>query len=117
MKVGQDQKRARDLTAQLTDRVPSDEVRQFVNRHHAAHLVGPIDRVRRQQNDGMENARDGGNGNDVGDVDGDMRDDFLCHDTRTGDKWIDLADTAGQFGGTDFYRAAQWCNHDAGILR
>jgi len=53
----------------------------------------------------------------VGDVDGDMRDDFLCHDTRTGDKWIDLADTAGQFGGTDFYRAAQWCNHDAGILR
>ncbi len=53
----------------------------------------------------------------VGDVDGDGKDDILCHDVRTGYKWVDLAYGSGQFNGTNWQRDANWCNHDAAVLR
>jgi hypothetical protein len=51
----------------------------------------------------------------VGDSNGDNRSDLLCHD-GAGNKWIDYADGAGQFWGTDFFRAAGWCNHSGSQL-
>ena len=50
----------------------------------------------------------------IGDFDGDKRDDWLCHDTRGGMKWIDYAKNG--FGGTDWSTGANWCGHDAGRL-
>jgi hypothetical protein len=52
----------------------------------------------------------------VGDFNGDGRDDMLCHDVANGTKWVDYADGAGQFLGTDWSRAANWCNHDTAEL-
>jgi hypothetical protein len=52
----------------------------------------------------------------LGDYNGDGRDDLLCHDTTTGYKWIDYADAAGQFTGTNWERNSIWCNHDTGRL-
>ncbi len=51
-----------------------------------------------------------------GDFNGDGRTDMLCHDNKTGKKWVDLADGAGHFGGTDWSRDAGWCNHATGRL-
>ena len=47
----------------------------------------------------------------VGDFNGDNRDDLLCHDVTTGTKWIDYADGAGHFGGTNWSIATTWCSH------
>lgn len=52
----------------------------------------------------------------VGDFNGDGRDDLLCHDIGSGKKWIDFADSSGQFGGSDWSRAANWCSHATGRL-
>ncbi|HEY3494991.1 MAG TPA: FG-GAP-like repeat-containing protein [Polyangiaceae bacterium] len=52
----------------------------------------------------------------VGDVNGDGRDDLLCHDATDGRKWVDLANSSGQFLGTDWSSGANWCGHDAGEL-
>src|SRR5262245_27161875 len=51
----------------------------------------------------------------LADFNGDGRDDMLCHDTA-GNKWIDFADGYGQFGGTDWFRPANWCSHASGRL-
>lgn len=45
----------------------------------------------------------------IGDFNGDNRDDILCHDVDTGYKWIDYASSTGQFGGTDWERNAGFC--------
>jgi hypothetical protein len=47
----------------------------------------------------------------VGDFDGDLRDDLLCHDVASGAKWIDHADAQGAFGGTDLTWSSDWCAH------
>lgn len=52
----------------------------------------------------------------IGDFDGDGREDLLCHDESTGEKWIDFADAAGEFHGTDWYRDAGWCSGDTSEL-
>ncbi|WP_375765003.1 VCBS repeat-containing protein [Archangium gephyra] len=57
-----------------------------------------------------------GGGRPLGDYNGDGRDDFLCHDATNGFKWIDYANTYGQFHGTDWERDAGWCAHDTGRL-
>ncbi|WP_181233890.1 FG-GAP repeat domain-containing protein [Enhygromyxa salina] len=46
----------------------------------------------------------------IGDFNGDYRDDMLCHDAA-GQKWIDYANSNGQFLGTDWYYNAGWCHH------
>lgn len=46
----------------------------------------------------------------VGDFDGDGDDDLLCHDYADGRRWVDHADGAAIFGGTDSYIAASWCD-------
>ncbi|MCA9709779.1 MAG: VCBS repeat-containing protein, partial [Myxococcales bacterium] len=46
----------------------------------------------------------------VGDYDGNGRDDLLCHDVVTGTKWIDYADGSGQFQGTNWVEAGNWCD-------
>ena len=51
----------------------------------------------------------------IADFNGDSRDDMLCHD-NAGNKWIDFADGYGQFGGTDWFRPANWCSHANGRL-
>ena len=56
-----------------------------------------------------------GDSNRLGDYNGDGRDDLLCHDTVSGDKWIDRA-SGGQYNGTNWERRANWCNHDTGRL-
>ena len=61
--------------------------------------------------------RHGGSWLRVGDFNGDSRDDMLCHDGFTGYKWIDYADGAGQFWGTDWERDAGWCYHYFAELR
>ncbi|MEM9101446.1 MAG: VCBS repeat-containing protein [Pseudomonadota bacterium] len=45
----------------------------------------------------------------IGDFNGDSRDDMLCHDKTNGFKWIDYADSLGQFNGIDWSRDARWC--------
>lgn len=52
----------------------------------------------------------------LGDFNGDGREDLLCHDVTSGNKWIDYADTAGIFGGTDWNLTNGWCNHGTGRL-
>ncbi|MEM9455186.1 MAG: FG-GAP-like repeat-containing protein [Myxococcota bacterium] len=46
----------------------------------------------------------------VGDYNGDGRDDLLCHDVGTGTKWIDYANASGQFLGTNWTVAGNWCD-------
>ena len=46
----------------------------------------------------------------IGDFNGDESDDLLCHHTKTGAKWVDLSNAAGEFNGTDWDRNARWCN-------
>jgi hypothetical protein len=52
----------------------------------------------------------------VGDFNGDLRDDILCHAPLNGTKWIDYADASGRFFGTDWSRAANWCLGEGEIL-
>jgi VCBS repeat protein len=52
----------------------------------------------------------------VGDVDGNGRDDLLCHDQTSGTKWVDYADSSGRFQGWDFTRNLNWCNHETARL-
>lgn len=44
----------------------------------------------------------------VGDVDGDGRDDLICHDVTSGQRWLDYASVDGRFLGTDRV-AGSWC--------
>ena len=52
----------------------------------------------------------------IGDFNGDGRDDMMCHDVDNGYKWIDYANSAGKFYGTDWSRNARWCYHPSGQL-
>src|SRR5690606_18558194 len=49
----------------------------------------------------------------IGDFNGDGRSDLLCHDTRTGQKWIDYSMVGGteMFGSNDWVNAGNWCSH------
>ncbi|MBX3229644.1 MAG: VCBS repeat-containing protein [Labilithrix sp.] len=46
----------------------------------------------------------------IGDVNGDGRDDLVCHDVQGGQKWVDLADVNGQFSGWEWSVALNWCD-------
>lgn len=48
----------------------------------------------------------------VGDVNGDGRDDLVCHDVATGNRLVDYADASGRLAGTDSTVANGWCNTD-----
>lgn len=52
----------------------------------------------------------------VGDVNGDRRDDLVCHDVRTGNKRLDYADSAGKFNGVDWQATAPWCGETSAEL-
>ncbi len=52
----------------------------------------------------------------IGDFNGDSRDDLLCHDIASGEKWIDFADAAGEFGGTNWSRTTGWCQRETARL-
>lgn len=43
------------------------------------------------------------------DFNGDGRDDLMCVNVDTKRKWVDLADSAGRFGGTDWTGSDGWC--------
>lgn len=45
----------------------------------------------------------------VGDFNGDGRDDMLCHDIDSGERWIDDANGSGQFTGTNWNEEMGWC--------
>jgi hypothetical protein len=45
----------------------------------------------------------------VGDYNGDGRDDLFCYDPRTGDKHLDYANLDGEFGGSNWAVANNWC--------
>ncbi|MFM2416140.1 MAG: hypothetical protein RL385_863 [Pseudomonadota bacterium] len=45
----------------------------------------------------------------VGDVNGNGRDDLVCHDGNTGYLMVDLAEVNGIFSGSDFTRNVAWC--------
>jgi hypothetical protein len=51
----------------------------------------------------------------LGDFNGDGRDDLLCHD-NIGRSWIDLANAAGEYQGTDGYGVWGWCGHAGATL-
>lgn len=52
----------------------------------------------------------------VGDVNGNGRDDLVCHDGDTGFLMVDLAEVNGVFSGTDFARNVAWCNNNGDRL-
>jgi hypothetical protein len=52
----------------------------------------------------------------LGDFNGDGRDDMLCHDAKNGNKWIAQANSSGQFTGTTWFGAMNWCSHADGRL-
>lgn len=52
----------------------------------------------------------------VGDVDGDGRDDLVCHDVATGSKWVDRAAVGGVFGTTDWSIGGGWCGASSNVL-
>jgi len=52
----------------------------------------------------------------IGDFNGDGRDDMMCHDKKTGYKWISFADINGHFKGTSWQRGMGWCNHPGSEL-
>jgi V8-like Glu-specific endopeptidase len=53
----------------------------------------------------------------TGDFDGDGRSDLLCHDSSTGYRWIDFADSSGRFsGGSDTWSTDNWCSHASAQL-
>lgn len=45
----------------------------------------------------------------VGDVNGDGRDDLVCHNVSNGWKWVDYASSTGSFTGTDWSTSTEWC--------
>jgi hypothetical protein len=45
----------------------------------------------------------------IGDFNGDGRDDLVCHSAASGNRWVDLANTSGQFGATDWSAGNTWC--------
>ena len=47
----------------------------------------------------------------IGDFNGDGRSDMLCHNTRSGYKWIALANRDGHFDSTNWHYPMKWCNH------
>jgi len=49
----------------------------------------------------------------VGDVNGDGRDDLVCHNVGSGAKFVDLATSTGQLAGTDWSVSDDWCNYDS----
>ncbi|WP_434418080.1 FG-GAP-like repeat-containing protein [Nannocystis pusilla] len=51
----------------------------------------------------------------VGDLDGDGRDDMLCHD-QAGNKWVTLADSSGQFTQDTWFSPMGWCVGEAAQL-
>ena len=52
----------------------------------------------------------------VGDFNGDYRSDLLCHDTKSGYKWIALADADGHFHSTSWHKGMGWCSHGGSRL-
>ena len=46
----------------------------------------------------------------VGDLNGDNRDDLVCHSAVSGARWVDLASSLGRFAGTDSSVGTAWCN-------
>ncbi|XP_071950348.1 uncharacterized protein [Antedon mediterranea] len=52
----------------------------------------------------------------VGDFNGDGRSDILCHDTKTGKKWVSLAQPGGVFLGTTWQKDMNWCKEDTAEL-
>ncbi len=48
----------------------------------------------------------------VGDVNGDGKDDLVCHNLNSGAKSVDLADASGHLDGTDWSVSDGWCNND-----
>ncbi|WP_375765006.1 hypothetical protein NR798_25150 [Archangium gephyra] len=52
----------------------------------------------------------------VGDLNGDGRDDWLCHNASGGYKRADYADSFGVFYGTDWYGYVNWCTHTGAQL-
>jgi hypothetical protein len=46
----------------------------------------------------------------LGDFNGDGRDDIMCRDVISGEEFIDYANSSGQYGGTDWNAAVGWCN-------
>ncbi len=53
----------------------------------------------------------------VGDFNGDGRTDLLCHDQRSGRKWIDYAQEASPYyAGVDYTLDTRFCSHDSGQL-
>jgi hypothetical protein len=54
----------------------------------------------------------------VGDYDGDGREDMLCHNTASDNKWwwVALAKPGGAFTGTDWQRNMGWCRNPGGAL-
>jgi FG-GAP-like repeat len=45
----------------------------------------------------------------VGDFDGNGQDELLCHDWKTGKKWIDRPNSSGHFNGNDWVFEMGWC--------
>lgn len=45
----------------------------------------------------------------IGDVNGDGKDDLICHDRLDGDTWIDYADSNGRFSTPDSTVSSAWC--------
>ena len=52
----------------------------------------------------------------IGDFNRDGRDDMLCHDTKTGYKWVAYGKGTGHFTGTDWHGNMRWCNHSSAQL-
>lgn len=50
----------------------------------------------------------------VGDFNGDTRDDLMCRDVVSGRIWIDYANSAGRFAGSDYTRTGSWCTLSTG---
>jgi hypothetical protein len=52
----------------------------------------------------------------IGDFNADGRDDMLCHDRNSGEKWVALTSLQGQFQGTTWSAPLGFCNHDGAEL-
>jgi len=52
----------------------------------------------------------------VGFFDDDDNADLLCFEQSTGTKWVDLANSDGEFNGTNWARTDGWCSHAGGTL-
>jgi hypothetical protein len=52
----------------------------------------------------------------VSDFNADGRDDLLCEDVASGGKWIDYANSSGEFGGEDWSHTIDWCSSDRAAI-